>query len=134
MPSRPTKKLNLPLPEDIHSALFDEAKREGVPATRLARAAIKAWLEHRGARTLVGFDFAIGYRDEKVSRETLIKALVPFYHSRTLSFVNKTLDLDMQGAELYLENINRVFEKEKGYLVERWDRTRKGSRGKTARG
>ena len=39
------KKLNLPLPEGMHSALFAEARRTGVPATRLARAAIEDWLE-----------------------------------------------------------------------------------------
>ena len=41
------KKLNLPLPEEMHSALFAEARRTGVPATRLVRAAIKDWLEKK---------------------------------------------------------------------------------------
>ena len=47
MPTSSHKKLNLPLPEEMHTALFDEARRSGEPATRLARAAINDWLERR---------------------------------------------------------------------------------------
>ena len=47
MPASTHKKLNLPLPEEMHTALFDEARRSGEPATRLARAAINEWLEKR---------------------------------------------------------------------------------------
>ena len=67
------------------------------------------------------FDFAIAYRTEIVDRQKLLEALIPFYFSRTLSFVNKTTEMDTQEAELYLENINRVFEAEKYYLMRRWD-------------
>ena len=59
------------------------------------------------------FDFAIAYRNEVVNRDKLIKALIPFYFSRTLSFVNKTSHMNTQTAEGYLENINRVFEQER---------------------
>ena len=51
-------------------------------------------------------------------------ALVPFYHSRVLSFVNKTRDFNAPEAEEYLEQIQRVFEGEKYYLIERWDRAK----------
>ena len=71
------------------------------------------------------FDFAISYRSEIVDRKKLIEALIPFYFSRTLSFVNKTSHMSTQEAELYLENINRVFEKEKYYLIQRWDESLK---------
>lgn len=47
MPSTQTKKLNLPLSEETHRALFEEARRTGVPATRLARTAIEGWLRER---------------------------------------------------------------------------------------
>lgn len=69
------------------------------------------------------FDFAIAYRSEVVERHKLIEALIPFYFSRTLSFVNKTSHMNTQAAEQYLENINRVFEQEKYYLIQRWDQT-----------
>ncbi len=68
------------------------------------------------------FDFAIAYQNEKYDKDQLIEALIPFYHSRTLSFVNKTLHLNMQEAEDYLEKICRVFEEEKPYLKQRWDK------------
>jgi len=41
------KKLNLPLPEETHRALFDESRRTGVPATRLVRSALEDWLGQR---------------------------------------------------------------------------------------
>ncbi len=41
------KKLNLPLPEEMHKALFAESKHAGIPATRLARSAIQDWLDQR---------------------------------------------------------------------------------------
>jgi hypothetical protein len=47
--------------------------------------------------------------------------MIPFYHSRVLSFANKTESASIKEAEEYLENITRVFEKEKYYLVQRWD-------------
>ena len=47
MPVFATKKLNLPLPEETHAALFDESRRTGVPATRLVREALEDWLRKR---------------------------------------------------------------------------------------
>ncbi len=76
------------------------------------------------------FDFTIAYRTEIVERQKLLEALIPFYFSRTLSFVNKTSEMNTQEAELYLENINRVFEAEKYYLIQRWDQMLKEN-GKT---
>ena len=51
--------------------------------------------------------------------------MIPFYHSRILSYVNKTENAGVKEAEEYLENINRVFESEKYYLIQRWDAARK---------
>jgi hypothetical protein len=48
--------------------------------------------------------------------------MIPFYHSRILSFVNKTAQKDTKECEEYFESIMRVFEAEKSYLVERWDK------------
>ena len=67
------------------------------------------------------FNFAIAYRMNEINREKLIESMMPFYHSRILSFVNKTKNASVKEAEEYLENITRVFEKEKYYLVQRWD-------------
>jgi hypothetical protein len=47
--------------------------------------------------------------------------MIPFYHSRVLSFANKTEKANIKEAEEYLENITRIFDREKYYLVQRWD-------------
>jgi len=62
----------------------------------------------------------VAYRNHPALRRQLMPALLPFYHSRVLSYVNKTLTFATRDAEEYLENINRVFEEEKYYLIERW--------------
>lgn len=69
------------------------------------------------------FDFAIAYRNGVFDPNQIMNALVPLYHSRTLSFVNKSEDMDTEEAEYYLENINHVFEEEKSYLTQRWEQS-----------
>ena len=67
------------------------------------------------------FNFAVAYKNEEIDRSRLLESLIPFYHSRVLSFVNKTLDYGTRETEEYLENITGVFEREKYYLMKRWD-------------
>ncbi len=67
------------------------------------------------------FNFAIAYRTGAVDKDKLIESMIPFYHSRVLSFANRTEKASIKDAEEYLENITRVFEKEKYYLIQRWD-------------
>jgi hypothetical protein len=67
------------------------------------------------------FSFAIGYRNAEFDRQKIIESMIPFYHSRILSFVNKTTKKDIKETEEYFENIVRVFEDEKQYLIQRWD-------------
>ena len=69
------------------------------------------------------FDFAVANRNADVPQDQLLKSLVPFYHARLLSYVNRTLHMDTHDAEEYLENISRTFQKEKYYLIQRWDST-----------
>ena len=70
-------------------------------------------------------NYAVAYRDDQIDRNKLIQSMIPFYHSRILSYVNKTVDSSIKDAEEYLENINRVFEDEKYYLIARWDVNRR---------
>ncbi|MEE8523266.1 MAG: hypothetical protein V3T72_04985 [Thermoanaerobaculia bacterium] len=42
-----TKKLNLPLPQEMHEALFAESRELGVPTTRLVRSVLENWLNER---------------------------------------------------------------------------------------
>jgi hypothetical protein len=67
------------------------------------------------------FNFAIAYRNMDIPNETIIESMIPFYHSRILSFVNKTADMDIKECEEYFESVVRVFEAEKSYLIKRWD-------------
>ncbi len=72
------------------------------------------------------FSFAVAYRNNGgVDRGEMIESMIPFYHSRILSYVNKTDEFNTKEAEEYLENINRVFEREKYYLIARWNQARK---------
>lgn len=70
------------------------------------------------------FNFAVAYKRDNRDQTELLEALIPFYHSRVLSFVNKTLKYGTLETEEYLENIIRVFEREKHYLLSRWDETK----------
>lgn len=67
------------------------------------------------------FDFAIAYRNNEIPREQILESMIPFYHSRILSFVNKTGQMNTKECEEYFESINKVFENEKYYLIKRWD-------------
>jgi len=71
------------------------------------------------------FNFAIAYRNNKISHEQIVESMIPFYHSRILSFVNKTDRMGIKECEEYFESINRVFENEKYYLIQRWDEAQK---------
>ena len=71
------------------------------------------------------FNFAIAYRNNEIPKEQIIEGMIPFYHSRILSFVNKTLHMGIKDCEEYFEAINRVFEGEKYYLIKRWDEDQK---------
>jgi len=71
------------------------------------------------------FNFAVAYRNNEIPRKQIIEAMVPFYHSRILSFVNKTDHMETKECEEYFESIVRVFENEKYYLIKRWDQDQK---------
>lgn len=72
------------------------------------------------------FSFAVAYKNNgEIDRMHMIESMIPFYHSRILSYVNKTEDFNIKEAEEYLENVNRVFEREKYYLIARWNQAQK---------
>ncbi len=73
------------------------------------------------------FDFAIAFYSEDIERNKLLEALIPLYHSRTLSFVNTTSEMDTKQAEAIEERLNRNFESEKDYLIVHWDAKSKNS-------
>jgi glycosyltransferase involved in cell wall biosynthesis len=75
------------------------------------------------------FNFAVAYKNDLMDRAQIMDALIPFYHSRVLSFVNKTSAFGTLETEEYLENIIRIFEKQKYYLIQRWNETKNSHNG-----
>lgn len=71
------------------------------------------------------FSFAVAYRNKKTSQELLIKSMIPFFHSRMLSYVNKTSQWKTLECEEYLERIYKTHENEKPNLIKHWDEDKK---------
>jgi hypothetical protein len=68
----------------------------------------------------VVYDFALGHHYGVVHREHLLRSLVPLYLGRTAAFIAATRDGDAAATEAQVEAVGTVFERQKGYLVERW--------------
>jgi len=99
------------LPADVLSFLDDLAAR---PDRRSFTYADGAWV-----KTIMSFALACHRKD--VSREHIIKSLTPLYLGKVASFVNETWDCTAEEVEARLEELCLAFEKEKSYLVERWN-------------
>ena len=83
------KKLNLPLPLEMHEALFSESKDMGIPTTRLVRTVLEDWLqERRRAR-----------RQEEVRQFAIAHA-------------GTKLDLDVELDDAATEDLRRFYEGE----------------------
>ena len=68
----------------------------------------------------VVYEAALAYHERRIPREHLIKSLTPLYLGRTATFVLETLGLTTMEAEGRVEQLCRVFESNKSYLIERW--------------
>jgi len=68
----------------------------------------------------VVYEAALAYHDRRIPREHLIKSLTPLYLGRTATFVLETQGLTTMEAEERVEQLCRVFELNKSYLIERW--------------
>ncbi len=96
-------------------------KEEFSEIKKLKRMEKEKFYYHSDLWARVLFSFAIAYRNNEIPKEMIIESMIPFYHSRILSFVNKTIHMDIKECEEYLESIVRIFEDEKPYLIERWN-------------
>jgi hypothetical protein len=68
----------------------------------------------------VVYDFALGHHYGVVHREHLLRSLVPLYLGRTAAFIVATRDRGAAATEAHAEAVGAAFERQKGYLVERW--------------
>ena len=71
------------------------------------------------ARTLC--EFAASYHHAAIDRDHLIQALVPLYRGRIYSFLQEHHDSSPEDIEADSENLCLEFERQKPYLVERWN-------------
>jgi len=104
---------------DLWETIVPEAELEEVSKTKDLPKDTFYYPSDLWARILFGF--AIAYRNNEIPQEDIIEAMIPFYHARTLSFVNKTIDKGTKECEEYFESVNRIFENEKDYLIKRWN-------------
>lgn len=97
------------------------AKSEFIEVSKSRNSSKEDFYYHSDLWARILFSFAIAYRNAELDRQKIIEAMIPFYHSRILSFVNKTRNMNIKDTEEYFENIVRVFEDEKYYLIKQWD-------------
>lgn len=72
----------------------------------------------------VVYDCAVAYSAGRVTPERVIEVLIPLYFGRTASYVLETEVMEAVEAEEAVEHLADTFEREKPYLVERWDAVR----------
>jgi hypothetical protein len=86
--------------------------------------------------TRVIYDLIIAARNDPATIDRDVAALVPIYFGRVASFIIENRDLSTERAEDHVERQAREFERQKPYLVHRWDEepasTREPAPGETA--
>jgi glycosyltransferase involved in cell wall biosynthesis len=99
------------LPEDVLAFLSDLAAQQNRGAF--------VYPDAEWVRTIIHFVLACHWK--LVSREHILKSLTPLYLGKVASFVIETWESSAEEVELRLEGLCRSFERQKGYLIERWD-------------
>lgn len=102
---------------DIFSRdVFHELERAAKMSPRTFTLEIDIWVK-------VLYELAAIYHHWKSDRVRLIRLMVPLYFGRVGSFVNRTWEMSSSEAEQVVEQQAEAFEKNKRYLVEKWDTT-----------
>jgi len=70
-------------------------------------------------RTL--YDFAASYHHAVINRDHLVQALVPLYRGMTYSFLMEHADSSATELEAVNESLCAEFERQKPYLMEKWN-------------
>jgi hypothetical protein len=66
------------------------------------------------------YDFGLGYRLRPISRDHLLRAMVPLYLGWVASYAAEVRDAGPQAVQERLERVGAVFEAQKPYLLSRW--------------
>jgi hypothetical protein len=73
------------------------------------------------------YELAARYHGLKEHRMKMLSVMTPLYLARVASFINRTTDMDNEGAEAVVEEQAQAFEDHKTYLVERWQAAKVGN-------
>ena len=68
------------------------------------------------------YEYASAFRHRKIDRDHMMQSLVPLYLGRTASFVIEVRESNALEVEERIEKLCSVFEAEKPYLMQYWDR------------
>lgn len=68
----------------------------------------------------VVYDYAAAYHRKVIVRNHILQSLTPLYLGRTAAFVIENRDSDAAEVERRIEKICLEFERQKGYLLEKW--------------
>jgi hypothetical protein len=72
--------------------------------------------------TRIVYDFALAAHRRVMVQEHLLKSFTPLYLGRVASFVTEAQSLSHHEVEERIERLCQCFEREKTYLVERWEK------------
>lgn len=67
------------------------------------------------------YDFAAGFHREVVHRDHLLKSMIPLYLGWVASFYQENRGAPAYAVEEKIEELCRIFEDKKPYLLERWE-------------
>lgn len=67
------------------------------------------------------YDFALAVRRKTITPDHILRSLTPLYLGKTAAFVQETQEADRDGVEDKIDQLCRLFERDKPYLTERWD-------------
>ena len=76
------------------------------------------------------YDFAITYNFSEISKDEILDSLYSIYLARVASFVNETKFISSMMSESLVEGAADIFERLKPYLIKRWNKAKKRTRGK----
>jgi len=98
---------------------------------KLADAETKDFLMPVDSWAKILYEVAATFHHWPTDRARLIDVISPLYYGRVASFVNQTAEMKSLEAEKLVEQQAEVFEKEKSYLLQVWEREKKVPEGES---
>ncbi|RMD90558.1 MAG: glycosyltransferase [Calditrichaeota bacterium] len=70
---------------------------------------------------IILYDLAAAFHHWRGNRRLMVRLMTPLYFARVASFVNQTLNMSNEETEALVEEQAEIFEKNKDYLIARWE-------------